>query len=72
MRSLLLGHDADTGAAVRLPKSSFGTHYHLTGGTGKGKTTAIHTLLRPLMRDPSDKSCVIIVDRLGNLTEELP
>lgn len=71
MKSLLLGHDMDTREEVRFPKAAFGTHLHLIGGTGKGKTTAIHTLLRPLLRDSSDRSSAIIIDRLGNLSEEL-
>ena len=71
MKSILLGHDIETDGDVRIPKSAFATHFHLIGGTGKGKTTAIHTLLRPLLRDPTDRSSVIIIDRLGNLSEEL-
>lgn len=71
MRDVLLGRDHKTGKPVRVPKRAFDTHFHFVGGTGKGKTTAIHTLLRPLLRDPSDRSCFIIIDRLGNLSEEL-
>lgn len=71
MKSILLGNDIDTRHEVRFPKSAFGTHLHLIGGTGKGKTTAIHTLLRPLLRDPLDRTSAIIIDRLGNLSEEL-
>ena len=70
MNSILLGHDA-YGREVRIPTSAFATHFHLIGGTGKGKTTAIHTLLRPLLRDPRERSCAILIDRLGNLSEEL-
>ena len=71
MKSILLGADAANEESIRIPKKAFGTHFHLIGGTGKGKTTAIHTLLWPMLRDPSDRSCFIIVDRLGNLSEEL-
>jgi len=71
MKSILLGKDQETSDAIRIPKSAFGTHFHFIGGTGKGKTTAIHTLLWPLLRDPTDRSCFIIIDRLGNLSEEL-
>jgi hypothetical protein len=71
MKSIFLGHDIDTAEEVAIPKTAFGTHFHLIGGTGKGKTTAIHTVLRPLLRDPTDRSCAIIIDRLGNLSEEL-
>ncbi|CAK9076189.1 TraG-D_C domain-containing protein (Fragment) [Durusdinium trenchii] len=50
---------------------AFDTHFHLIGGTGKGKTTALHTVLRPLLRDPTDRSAFIIIDRLGNLSQEM-
>ena len=71
MKSFSLGRDAETGEDVRIPKSAFTTHLHLIGGTGKGKTTAIHTLLHPLLTDPFDRSCFFIVDRLGNFSQEL-
>ncbi len=71
MKSIHFGQDHDSGEHVRIPKSAFPTHFHLIGGTGKGKTTAIHTILRPLLRDPTDRSCVVIIDRLGNLSQEL-
>ena len=71
MRSILLGHEIHTGEAVRIPKDAFSTHFHLIGGTGKGKTTAIHTILRPLLRNPAERPCAIIIDRLGNLSQEL-
>jgi hypothetical protein len=71
MRSFLLGKDALSGDDVRLPVDSFKTHYHLIGGTGKGKTTAIHTMLHHLLTNPFDKSCVFIIDRLGSFSQEL-
>ena len=71
MRSVLLGADAETGADIRIPRDAFSTHLHLIGGTGKGKTTAIHTMLHPLLTDPFDKSCFFIIDRLGNFSQEL-
>ena len=71
MTSILLGHDHDSGQPIRIPTKAFGTHFHFIGGTGKGKTTAIHTLLKPLLTDPFDKNCFIIIDRLGNLSEEI-
>ncbi|MGE3809362.1 MAG: DUF87 domain-containing protein, partial [Gemmataceae bacterium] len=71
MKHLLLGHDPARHTPVRLPKTSFETHWHLIGGTGKGKTTAIHTILHQLMLDPQDDSCIIIWDRMGNLSYEL-
>lgn len=71
MRSVLLGTSANTGKEVYIPSSAFSTHFHLIGGTGKGKTTAIHTMLQPLLRDSMNRSCFIIVDRLGNFSQEL-
>jgi len=71
VREILLGHDLRTGKPVSIPKKAFQTHFHFIGGTGKGKTTAIHTLLHPLLLDPHDRSCVFIVDRIGNLSFEL-
>ena len=38
--NVFLGHDKKTRQRVYLPKSSFETHWHLIGGTGKGKTTS--------------------------------
>ena len=37
MTSIFLGHDKQTGQKIHLPKISFDTHWHLIGGTGKGK-----------------------------------
>jgi hypothetical protein len=71
MRTILLGHDAATGQDVRIPHGSFSTHFHLIGGTGKGKTTAIHTMLQPLLSNPFEKSAFFVIDRLGNFSQEL-
>lgn len=71
MKSNLLGYDRVDKAPVRIPVKAFQTHFHLIGGTGKGKTTAIHTMLHPLLMDPFDHSCFVIVDRMGNLSNEL-
>jgi hypothetical protein len=67
----LLGTDRDTGEKVYVPKKSFDTHWHLIGGTGKGKTTAIHTLLHPLLLDPVSDDCWFVIDRMGNLSFDL-
>ena len=71
MNSYLLGKRHGTKEPVRIPKASFDTHWHLIGGTGKGKTTAIHTMLHGLLLDPTHEPCVVIVDRMGNLSYEL-
>lgn len=70
MREYLLGQSQETGESVYIPKKALKTHLHLIGGTGKGKTTAIHTLLRQMWRDPYDRSCYFVIDRIGNLSYE--
>ncbi len=71
MKSILLGHDRSTKARIEIPTKAFQTHLHLIGGTGKGKTTALHTILQPLLLDPVNEACFFIVDRLGNFSQEL-
>jgi hypothetical protein len=71
MKSFLIGIDEDTGRRFYLPKSSFDTHWHLIGGTGKGKTTAIKTVLHQIMMDPLDRPCVVVIDRMGGLSHDL-
>src|SRR2546422_1053502 len=69
--NIFLGHDKNTGQKIYLPKKSFDTLWHLIGGTGKGKTTAIHTMLHGLLLDPNANDCWFILDRMGNLSYEL-
>ena len=71
MKTIPLGTDRESGQTVRIPKKAFATHFHLIGGTGKGKTTAIHTMLHPLLMDPFEDACFFIFDRMGNLSHEL-
>jgi len=71
MKSVLLGYEIPTGNPFRIPTKIFQTHLHLIGGTGKGKTTALHTMLHPLMLDPFDEACFFVFDRLGNFSQEL-
>ena len=71
MRSVPLGHNLLTSTRLGMPIEAFCTHLHLIGGTGKGKTTALHTILHRLMLDPHDEACIIIFDRLGNFSDEL-
>ena len=70
MSDVFLGHTL-AGQEFAIPRRAFQTHFHLIGGTGKGKTTAIHTLLHPLLRDYRDRSAFFIIDRMGNLSWEL-
>ena len=71
MQRFELGKDFETGRPVYLPRDSFKTHYHLIGGTGKGKTTALHTLLQQMLKDSLNKDCFFIIDKLGNISYEL-
>ena len=71
MNTIRLGHKAEPEKPVDIPIDSFATHYHLIGGTGKGKTTAILTLLQQLLLDPFDCDCHIIFDRLGGMSSDL-
>ncbi|MGE3410191.1 MAG: type IV secretory system conjugative DNA transfer family protein [Pirellulales bacterium] len=71
MRSFSIGKEQGSGEDVRIPVDAFRTHFHLIGGTGKGKTTAIHTMLHALLMNPVEKSCFFIIDRLGNFSQEL-
>lgn len=71
MNSFRIGGDVTSKQEVRIPFDAFRTHFHLIGGTGKGKTTALHTMLHALLTDPFEKSCFFIIDRLGNFSQEL-
>jgi hypothetical protein len=70
MIGIALGTDHETGKTISLDTDLFRTHMHLLGATGSGKTTAIHTMLRPLLRNP--RQCALfLVDPMGTLSEEL-
>jgi hypothetical protein len=71
MRHFTLGALHGTKTPFRIPGSSFDTHWHLIGGTGKGKTTAIHTMLHGLLLDPINRPCVVVIDRMGGLSFDL-
>lgn len=71
MNQFLLGRLHGTRTPFRIPRNSFDTHWHLIGGTGKGKTTALHTMLHELLLDPQEQPCVVIIDRLGGLSFDL-
>ena len=68
--SIFFGYDQETGKQVYLPIDSFRTHYHFIGGTGKGKTTAIETILHQLFltREPA---AYFVLDRMGSFTFSL-
>jgi hypothetical protein len=71
MRSILPGHDPQTNEPIRISAIVCQTNIHLIGGTGKGKTTGLHTTLHPLLIDPFDEACFFVFDRLGNFSQEL-
>ncbi|MDB5392211.1 MAG: hypothetical protein JWM11_7857 [Planctomycetaceae bacterium] len=71
MKSFSIGKEHGAGNDVRIPIDAFKTHFHLIGGTGKGKTTAIHTMLHNLLMNPVEQACFFVVDRLGNFSQEL-
>ena len=70
--SIRLGVDVDRGhRPVMLDPDFLRTHMHLVGATGAGKTTAIHALLRPLMKDHRRKCSMFVIDPMGNLSFDL-
>lgn len=71
MVPIFLGTDCETNQPVDLDPDLFRTNFHLIGATGTGKTTAIHTMLRPLLADPSPKCALFLVDPMGNLSRDL-
>lgn len=68
MREILLGKDTNTGRRIRMPVDALRTHLWMIGGTGKGKTTAIETILHQLLLDPFNQACVVVIDRMGGLS----
>jgi len=72
MIPILLGKTFSSGHPIRLEPDVFRTHFHLIGATGTGKTVAIQTLLRPIMMQTgSEKSCLFVIDPMGNLATDL-
>ncbi len=72
MIPILLGTEKKTGNRVYIDPDMLRTHLHLVGATGAGKTSAIHTILRPLMLQPrSEKCCLFVIDPMGNLSRDL-
>ncbi|QDU10900.1 type IV secretory system conjugative DNA transfer family protein [Gimesia aquarii] len=72
MMPLLLGTDQKTGQNIHLDPDQFRTHFHLIGATGSGKSTAIQTLLRPLLMQTRSEMCALfLIDPIGNLSRDL-
>ncbi|MEX1096266.1 MAG: FtsK/SpoIIIE domain-containing protein [Planctomycetales bacterium] len=71
MISIQLGRDA-AGRRLVVPPELFRTHFHLVGATGTGKSTALQTLLQPLLMQPGvDRCCLFLIDPIGNLSQDL-
>ena len=71
MNPIFLGVEKKTGRRIHLDREDFRTHMHLIGATGAGKTTAIHAILRPLMKEPGEQCTLFVIDPMGNLSQDL-
>lgn len=71
MRTIHLGVDFDSQQNVNFPVDAFTTHIHMPGATGKGKSTAIVTMLQQLLLDWRNPACHVVVDFLGGLAYDL-
>jgi len=71
MNRIHVGREVSTGKAFYVPRKSFDTHWHMIGGTGKGKTTMIFTLLLQLLLCSFLPACFIIIDPLGAFSNHL-
>lgn len=68
--NILLGRDPKSGRSIRIPRMTFSTHWHLIGGTGKGKTTAIEAMIHQLLMSPIGES-FFMFDRMGSFSQSL-
>lgn len=72
MIPISIGTDRDTRRELYLEPDQFRTHFHLIGATGSGKSTAIQTLLRPILMQPRSEMCALfLIDPMGNLSRDL-
>lgn len=71
MSKIVLGNDVESGDRIHIPIEALAQHLHIVGGTGKGKTTALLTILHGLMTAPGDDACFIIIDRMGGFSHDL-
>jgi hypothetical protein len=70
-KSIRIGVDLERGQPLMLDPKFLQTHMHLVGATGAGKTTAIHALLRPLMKNHRQKCAMFVIDPMGGLSADL-
>lgn len=68
---IVLGTDLETGRPFCLDPEATRTHVHALGSTGSGKTTALISLLRPLLMTSMPKSACFLVDPVGNFSHDL-
>ena len=69
---ITLGTDRETNEKIHIEPNQFRTHFHLIGATGSGKSTAIQTLLRPILMQTRSEMCALfLVDPMGNLSWDL-
>tara|TARA_R110002111_G_scaffold164386_3_gene230571 strand:+ start:23724 stop:25484 length:1761 start_codon:yes stop_codon:yes gene_type:complete len=72
MIPIQLGVDRLTNSQINIEPDQFRTHFHLIGATGSGKSTAIQTLLRPILMQPRAEMCALfLIDPMGNLSRDL-
>ncbi|QDT45180.1 Type IV secretion-system coupling protein DNA-binding domain protein [Gimesia alba] len=72
MIPIQLGVDRLTDSQINIEPDQFRTHFHLIGATGSGKSTAIQTLLRPILMQPRSEMCALfLIDPMGNLSRDL-
>jgi len=72
MNPIFLGTDNNTNQNIYLDPDQFRTHFHLIGATGSGKSTAIQTLLRPILKQTRSEMCALfLIDPMGNLSRDL-
>jgi len=72
MIPIFLGIDKQSAQKLYLEPDQFHTHFHLVGATGSGKSTAIQTLLRPILMQTRSETCALfLIDPMGNLSRDL-
>ncbi len=72
MIPILLGSDLANDERVYLDPELFRTHFHLIGATGSGKSTALLSMVQPLLMQPgTEKCCLFLIDPMGNLSRDL-
>ncbi len=72
MIPITIGTDRDSHEKIHIEPDQFRTHFHLIGATGSGKSTAIQTLLRPILMQTRSETCALfLIDPMGNLSRDL-